>query len=222
VSLLWAGRLLATSVIPITDSELYQRADVIVHGIVLSSDMTVDAHGIPETVTVIEPLSVLKGQLAGSLVIHQLGGTLPDGRFFKLWGRPEYAPGREVVVFAIARPEGEYQTAEMLLGKFEVQQDASGILFAVPDLAAGFHPGVEIHARPLALRSVRAEDPSADAADGNPGSAPAEGTSQDARSPRELARFLASLRAGSFEASASATPARTRPSEPSSPVAPSA
>ena len=70
------------------------------------------------------------------LVLHQLGGTLPDGRFFKLWGRPEYQAGHEVIVFAIARPEGDYQTAELLLGKFEVQQDEQGRSFAVPSLVA--------------------------------------------------------------------------------------
>ena len=160
-ALLWAGPLLATSVIPITDAELYQRADVIVHGIVLSSDVTVDGHGRPETLNVIEPLAVLKGRLAGSLVLHQPGGTLPDGRFFKLWGRPEYEPGGEVVVFAIALPEGEYQTAEMMLGKFEVWQDEAGTLFAVPDLAAGFHPGVEVRERLRTLRSAREEDSAA-------------------------------------------------------------
>ena len=197
-ALLWAGPLLATSVIPITDSELRQRADVIVHGIVLSSDVTVDDQGRPETVTVIEPLAVLKGDLAGSLVLHQLGGTLPDGRFFKMWGRPEYAPGKEVVVFAIARPEGEYVTAEMLLGKFEVWQDEAGNRFAVPDLAAGVHPGVDIQERPQTLRA-READPAA--ADGNPGGAPAEKASQDEKSPRELSRFLVSLRTGVFDGS---------------------
>ena len=95
-----------------------------------------DALGRPETVTRIAPLAVLKGRVAGDLVLHQLGGTLPDGRFFKLWGRPEYQPGHEVIVFAIARPEGDYQTAELLLGKFEVQQDEQGRSFAVPALAA--------------------------------------------------------------------------------------
>src|SRR6266540_6042288 len=181
----FCGRpLLATSVIPISDAELYQRADVIVHGVVLTSDVTVDDLGRPETVTVIEPMAVLKGQLAGSLVLHQLGGTLPDGRFFKLWGRPEYAPGREVVVFAIARPQGEYETAELLLGKFEVWQDETGNLFAVPDLAAAVHPGVEILENQQTL----------------------EKAAQDEKLPRELASFLASLGSGVFGTSPSVTP----------------
>ncbi|HSS44956.1 MAG TPA: IPT/TIG domain-containing protein [Thermoanaerobaculia bacterium] len=139
----FAGSLLfATSVIPISDAELYRRADVIVHGVVASSDVTADNLGRPETLTVIEPLAVLKGRLTGNLILHQSGGRLPDGRFFQLWGRPEYVPGREVIVFAIARPEGDYQTAEMLLGKFEVWQDEKGNRFALPDLTRGIRPGV--------------------------------------------------------------------------------
>jgi hypothetical protein len=138
--------LLGTSIIPMRDRELRGRADVIVRGIVETSDATVDANGRPETLTVVRPLEVLKGEgvLAGSLVLHQAGGTLPDGRFFQLWGRPEYEPGEEVVVFAIRRPEGEFQTAEMILGKFTVEEDAAGRRFAVPGLAAGILPGVAV------------------------------------------------------------------------------
>jgi hypothetical protein len=138
--------LLGTSIIPMRDRELRERADVVVRGIVETSDATVDANGRPETLTVVRPLEILKGEgvLAGSLVLHQAGGTLPDGRFFKLWGRPEYAPGEEVVVFAIRRPEGEFQTAEMILGKFTVEEDAAGRRFAVPGLAAGILPGVAV------------------------------------------------------------------------------
>ena len=126
------------------DRELRARADVIVRGIVETSDVTVDASGRPETLTVIRPLELMKGELRGDLVIHQAGGTLPDGRFFRLWGRPEYEPGEEVVVFAIARAEGGFQTAEMLLGKFTVREDGTGRRFAVPDLAAGIRPGVAV------------------------------------------------------------------------------
>src|SRR6185369_11539821 len=126
----------ATSIVPVTAGELVARADVIVHGVVVGSHVGEDALGRPETVTIITPFAVLKGHVSGALVLHQLGGELPDGRFFKRWGRPEYAAGREVIVFAIARAEGDYQTAELVLGKFEVQQDERGVSFAVPALVA--------------------------------------------------------------------------------------
>ena len=171
----------ATSVIPVSDAELYRRADVVVHGVVLSNAAGADASGRPETVTVIQPLEVLKGRLRGRLVIHQTGGRLPDGRFLQLWGRPEYTSGREVIVFAIARPRGDFQTAEMLLGKFEIWQDARSRRFAVPDAALAAHAGVGFYASVADLVAGRtsAARPSA---------------------PRELTGFVEHLRRGSFPA----------------------
>ena len=116
------GTVFAATFVPIRDGELYGRADVVVHGIVVSSDV-VAAERWPETVTVIRPLRVLKGHLDGSLVLHQAGGRLSDGFSYLLSGRPEYAVGEEVVIFAIARDEGDFQTAEFLLGKFGVERD---------------------------------------------------------------------------------------------------
>ena len=199
----WGRRLFATSVIPISDAELYRRADVVVYGIIVSSDVTVDDTGRPETLTFIEPLSVLKGRLSGPLVLHQAGGTLPDGRFFKLWGRPEYVPGREVVVFAIARARGEYETAEMMLGKFEVWQDETGDRFAVPDLAIGIHPGVDVHLAPKKERGARGGEAAADISGES-----VPGTGYE-KKPRLLALFLASLRTGNLAADVSATPSGT-------------
>jgi subtilase family serine protease len=178
VGTLASAMLSATTVVPITDRELFARADVIVHGIVASSRTVEDALGRPETVTVVQPLAVLKGRIAGALVLHQLGGELPDGRFFKLWGRPEYQPGREVVVFAIARPEGDYQTAELLLGKFEVRRDDSGVLFAVPSLANPTADGVTV-VFPRPRKEGYPDD---------------VGTASDPAAPRELSAFLRSLR----------------------------
>ncbi|HEX2694682.1 MAG TPA: CARDB domain-containing protein, partial [Acidobacteriota bacterium] len=175
---LLAGTLSATTVAPLSDRRLYARADLVVHGIVVSSRTGEDAASRPETVTAIRPLRVLKGDLAGDLVLRQLGGTLPDGRFFQLWGRPEYRVGREVVVFAIARPEGDYQTAELLLGKFEVQKDEQGVAFAVPSLAIETPAGVTV-VRPLRRKLEFSDE--------DPGEAP------DPFAPRELSAFLSTL-----------------------------
>lgn len=168
----------ATSVIPTTDRALYQGADVVVHGIVVSSTVEETLDGSPETVTVIEPIEVLKGGIPGQLILRQAGGTLPDGTFFKLWGRPEYVPGREVVVFAISRPEGDFQTAEMLLGKFEIWEDDKQRAVAVADLSRGHHEGVQVVERKP--RSRRSSSTDLDSLDG----------------PRDKARFLAFLRHG--------------------------
>ena len=91
--LLAAPFVVATTVVPIATGDLANRSDAIVRGVVLSTSVTADAEGRPETVTVIAPLEVVKGVVPGDLVLRQLGGRLPDGTFFQLWGRPEYVPG---------------------------------------------------------------------------------------------------------------------------------
>jgi hypothetical protein len=167
----------ATSVVPVSDAELHRRAEVIVRGVVLSNSVGEGRWG-PETITQIQPIETMKGSLAGLLVLRQAGGTLPDGRFFQLWGRPTYEVGTEVIVFAIAHPDGEFQTAEMLLGKFQVFADESGRSFALPDLAVGNHPNVTVEWESNAReeRSRRGERYSGQ--------------------PRELAAFTSFLRAG--------------------------
>src|SRR5438132_7123870 len=135
----------ATTIIPISDAELYRRADVIVLGTVVSSDVHADALGRPETVSVISPIEVMKGRLAADLTLHQLGGELPDGSFVKIWGRPEYRVGSEVLVFAISRPEGDFQTAELMLGKFEIFKDEQNRRFAVADFERGVYEGVVLY-----------------------------------------------------------------------------
>ncbi len=193
------GAVRATSVIPIADSELYRRADLVVYGVVVSSETAEDARGWPETVTTIRPARVVKGWLGGDLTLHQAGGMLSDGRFFKLWGRPEYTPGHEVVVFAIARAEGDYQTAEMLLGKFEVERDQTGRLFAVPSLAEGPHAEVAIERLPAAGQDPQAESAREEfpAARFLPGPRrPVQTWEEWNASPRDLAGFLDFLDAG--------------------------
>lgn len=176
-----------TSVIPTTDGALYATADVVVHGVVQSSAVREALDGSPETVTVIEPIEVLKGGLPGVLTLRQAGGTLPDGKYLKLWGRPEYLPGREVVVFAISRPDGDFQTSEMLLGKFEVWKDSKNRPFAVAELSKGSQEGVNVITRqPRSSRSNALTQPNS--LDG----------------PRELEKFLAFLRQGSGPVAASA------------------
>jgi len=188
VAFLLAVSASATTVVPISDRELRSRADVVVRGVVVSTEASEDAAGRPETVSVIQPFEVLKGELSGNLVIHQVGGRLPDGRFFQIWGRPEYQPGHEIVVFGIARPEGDFQTAEMILGKFEVQRDEDGQLFAVPGLAVDAPAGVTVR--------LRAKD-EPDAGEESLGP-----TSR----PRQLEQFLRSIRQPGRETVASAAP----------------
>ena len=51
-----------------------------------------------------------------------------------------------MLVFAIARPEGDYQTAELLLGKFDIQKDEEGTSFRGAGLR---REGAGSHRRPI-------------------------------------------------------------------------
>src|SRR5262249_36883704 len=132
---------------------------------------------------------------------HQLGADLSDGRFLKMWGRPEYVPGTEVVVFALRRSAGEFETAEMLLGKFRVLQDDSGARFAVPELAAATNSaGVEIFD---SLEDAAAGRPTARTA----GAArPLEASADSLEGPRSLEPFVAALSRGRISRDVLRTP----------------
>ena len=68
-----AAAAFATTIVPISTSELADRADAIVRGVVVSTSVETDAEGRPETISVIQPLEVVKGNVPGALVLRQLG-----------------------------------------------------------------------------------------------------------------------------------------------------
>src|SRR5262245_33000355 len=121
----------AATVAPVSDATLRDGASAIVHGVV-TDVVTAEEAGQPATVITIRPIERVKGLPTGDLVLHQLGGTLPNGRFLKVFGAPQYVRGSEALVFAIKRPDGTYQTSEMFLGHFDVKVDTAGVKFAVP------------------------------------------------------------------------------------------
>ena len=65
---------------------------------------------------------------------HQLGGVLPTGSS-QTWGRRIRA-SRQVVVFAIERPEGTTRRRSSC-GQVRVRRDEGGVLFAVPSRRPG-------------------------------------------------------------------------------------
>jgi PKD repeat protein len=141
--LLLATALPATTLLPLSDRELRARSTVIVEGVVMRIDPFESSRGFPETQTTIRPIQTFKGRLAGELVVRDRGGVLPDGRWLKVFGRPDYVIGRRVLVFAVPHPDGEYQTAEFTLGKFEVWKDSAGRRFLARDLLTRSRDGIE-------------------------------------------------------------------------------
>lgn len=132
----------ATTLFPMPDTELRDRSRVIVEGVVLRVETRLSRRGLPETQTTIRADRVFKGRLTGPLVVRDLGGELPDGSGLEIFGRPDYRVGRRVLVFATPHPDGEYQTAEFTLGKFEVWRDERGRRYLARDLLTRSLQGV--------------------------------------------------------------------------------
>ena len=134
--------LSATTLLPLSDAELAARSTLIVEGVVVGVVPFESSRGLPETQATIRVIQLFKGHLAGHLVVRDRGGVLPDGRWLKIYGRPDYVVGRRVLVFAIPHPDGHHQTAEFTLGKFEVWKDGSGRRFLARDLVTRARDGV--------------------------------------------------------------------------------
>ncbi len=132
----------ATTLLPLSDAQLAARSTVIVEGVVVRLDPFESSRGLPETQATIRVIQLFKGRLNGDLVVRDRGGVLADGRWLKIYGRPDYVVGRRVLVFAIPHPDGHYQTAEFTLGKFEVWKDGSGRRFLARDLLTRARDGV--------------------------------------------------------------------------------
>ena len=132
--LLGAAPLSATTIFRLSDGELLSRSTVVAEGTVLRTAARRNLRGSPETETTIRVTRLLRGSHAGDLVLRDLGGELPDGRWLRIWGRPDYVVGSRVLVFAVPHPDGEFQTAELTLGKFEVWKDRSGRRYLARDL----------------------------------------------------------------------------------------
>lgn len=138
----FASTLPATTLLPLSDADLKARSTVIVEGVVVRVDPFESSRGLPETQTTIRVLRLFKGRLTGDLLVRDRGGVLPGGRWLKIYGRPDYVVGRRVIVFAIPHPDGEHQTAEFTLGKFEVWKDGAGKRFLARDLVTRARDGV--------------------------------------------------------------------------------
>ncbi len=126
VGLVSLALLRAESMIPLSPAELAARAEVVIHGKVLSK--TCQRRGNQRLCTVVElgVDEVWKGVVQGNrFQLVQAGGVLGDLRV-GMTGQPDYRPGEEVVVFARLNDRGEGVTIGLAQGKFEVWQAAAG------------------------------------------------------------------------------------------------
>ena len=126
----WAALpIAATTYAPIADADLIQRSAVVVRGTVESARVEEGPAGFV-TVYRIRVEETWKGGSAPAIEILVPGGM--DGtRGTAVWGMPEFRPGDEEVLFLNAGRDGRFRVSELLLGAFEVVEDAAGKRFAM-------------------------------------------------------------------------------------------
>ena len=112
----------ATQVFHVPVEKMAVESDVVVHAVVVEQAVGWDdTHSRILTSTTIEVLDAIKGASTGDrLEIYQVGGTV-DGVTFSVPGRLEFAPGEEMVFFAMRFGE-QLVSFGMGLGKWRVEE----------------------------------------------------------------------------------------------------
>ncbi len=154
----------ATSLFPMTTSELTFIADVIVEAEVVSAEPEfIPGMEIIRTVSTLRVLDVIKGdvEVGDELFVAQTGGAIGDSET-TLPSSPAYNPGERVLSFLEWRDESEglYRTVGMIQGKFNliVEPDTGkDVLIKLPHLPFGLEWFDEGLVRLPALRKYRAE-----------------------------------------------------------------
>ena len=92
----------ATTVLPMTFSQVVAGAEVIAIGVVSAVEATWDAEReMPFTAVTVSDIDVVKGQAGnGELTLRFLGGPAPNGLTLRVSGMPQFALAQEVVVFS--------------------------------------------------------------------------------------------------------------------------
>ena len=119
----------ATTYLPITDADLIERSAVVVCGTVADARVEEGAAGFV-TVYRFRVAETWKGGSAPEIEILVPGGA-SGTRGTAVWGMPEFRPGDEEVLFLNAGRDGRFRVSELLLGAFEVVEDAAGKRFAM-------------------------------------------------------------------------------------------
>lgn len=114
----------ATFVVP-PDEWMVDDAAAIVSGTVVDAYVRYDSRGDLETVYSFSVDHVLKGHTSESFEIVEWGGHLGDTWMFAS-GSPRYELGHRYVVFAVQKPNGNWTTLQMTLGRFEYVHSAAG------------------------------------------------------------------------------------------------
>ncbi len=130
--LLWTLPARATTVVPISDPILVNRAPVILVGRVLGT--LPNTTNKPRTQWVVSVLDVLKGEVDGSpIVLRELGGDTANGRHLTIYGQPDFKSYEKVLLFLRHRSDGTWAIEQYLQGAFHVVWLGRGHTAAVRD-----------------------------------------------------------------------------------------
>jgi PKD repeat protein len=115
----------ATTIIVPTDDQLVAKSSTIIEGTVVSST-PIDRGGRIWTETRVSVSDVLKGDgVVSEAIIREIGGRI-DNRITVIFGAPTYKVGESVLCFLVATPRGDYQTADLFVGKFTAAATRTG------------------------------------------------------------------------------------------------
>ena len=104
----------ATTIVLPTDEQLIDKSPVIVSGTVLSTTPVL-SDGAVRTETRVAVTRSIKGNVAGTITITELGGMTAE-RITKIFGAPQFAEGESVLLFLETSPRGGYRVVDLFAG----------------------------------------------------------------------------------------------------------
>ena len=125
ILLLCSLQAAATSVLPVSLQRMAATAEIIFHGTAIGNEVRLDpTSGRVATFTTFEIIETIKGKVAATHTIKQIGGQLPGSNVrLVIHGVPKFTAGQEYVVFlpkasslGFASPIGLSQ------GKFDIRK----------------------------------------------------------------------------------------------------
>ncbi|MBP1644118.1 MAG: hypothetical protein H6Q03_2787 [Acidobacteria bacterium] len=128
-----ARRALATTLNPVSDAALVDRAPVILIGQIEGRLPNTTDAAVTDWLVTAE--RVLKGTVSdGALVLRVPGGEAPDGSILHLYGAPAFRPGERALLFLAPRPDRTWRVYQFGQGAFHGAR-ADGRLFAAQNLS---------------------------------------------------------------------------------------
>ena len=129
--------------VPMSIDEMTTRAQVVIHGTVLSKSCRSDPEGRIYTQIELAVTDVWKGTVVRNpfRIVHG-GGALGEERVV-ISGQVEYSIGEEVIAFLVINQRGEGVTLGLAQGKFRVVHDQAGGKSLVQNVFHGGGPPAE-------------------------------------------------------------------------------